>query len=138
MTYGAVRADEMQRFGYPDVHRLTVDTYMPQHPGDGTDRRERQSVFVHLAGLCAVLQCGMPARHATDVLRRLLQTHDDFPALRPAPRPAELTVLHLVGAHDLSEYEQRARQWADAVWQSWANHNDVIRHAVASVMVSQQ
>jgi hypothetical protein len=47
--FGQLQADESLRFGYPPVHRLVVDAYMAQHPGDGSDRRDRQSVFVHLA-----------------------------------------------------------------------------------------
>jgi Family of unknown function (DUF5946) len=59
-TFGEVQADEAQRLGYPAVHRVVVDAYMAQHPGDGSDRRDRQSVFVHLAGLCAVLEHDLP------------------------------------------------------------------------------
>ena len=60
------------------AQRLVVDAYMAQHPGDGRDRRDRQSVFVHLAGLCAVLDFEIEPDHATDVLRRVLETRTDF------------------------------------------------------------
>lgn len=55
-VFGEVQADESARFGYPPAHRLVVDAYMAQHPGDGRDRRDRQSVYVHLIALCAALE----------------------------------------------------------------------------------
>jgi hypothetical protein len=134
MTFGEVQADELQRFGYPPAHRMVVDAYMAQHPGDGTDRRDRQSVFVHLAGLCAVLERGMPPRRATDVLRLVLQTRDDFPVLRRSSGPGDVTVLHLLGARDVDDYDERARAWGHAVWQSWDEQHDVIHAALTSAL----
>lgn len=132
-TFGQVQADELLRFGYPPAHRIVVDAYMAQHPGDGSDRRERQSVFVHLAGLCAVTELRIEPGRATDVLRRVLEARDDFPVLSRGSGPGELTVLHMVGAGDLEDYEQRAREWAGAVWAAWESHHAPIREAVAAV-----
>ena len=53
-VFGEVQADESLRFRHPPEHRLVVDAYMAQHPGDAQDRRDRQSVFVHLVALCAL------------------------------------------------------------------------------------
>jgi hypothetical protein len=44
---------------YPDVHRLTVDTYAVQHPGRPTPQTI-QSVTVHLISLSCVLERGSP------------------------------------------------------------------------------
>jgi uncharacterized protein DUF5946 len=134
MTFGRVQADEMQRFGYPAVHRVVVDTYMAQHPADGSDRRDRQSVFVHLIGLCAVLEVGLPAQRATEAFRTILREHSDFPILRRAAGPGDLTVLHLVETDDLAHYEERALEWAREVWQSWAEQHHVIRAALAAAI----
>ena len=49
-TFGQVQADEALRFGYPPAHRLVVDAYMAQHPGNGSDRRDRQPVFATSQG----------------------------------------------------------------------------------------
>jgi len=100
-AFGEIQADEALRFGYPPAHRLVVDAYMAQHPGDGRDRRDRQSVFVHLAGLCAVLEEGAPPRLATDCLRRVLRAHTDFPALKRRAGAGALNVLHVAGSRDL-------------------------------------
>ncbi len=128
--FGEVQADELHRFGYPPAHRPVVDAYMAQHPGDGSDRRDRQSVFAHLAGLCALLEFDLAADRATRVLRRIVNRRDDFPILRRDRGPGELTVLHMVGARDLADYEERAQEWARAVWQSWATHHSTIVAAV--------
>jgi hypothetical protein len=133
-TFGQVQADESLRFGYPPAHRVVVDAYMAQHPGDGSDRRDRQSVFVHLAGLCAVLELKIEPDRATDVLRRVLEARTDFPVLSRQHGPGELTVLHLVGANDLDDYQQRARAWASAVWAAWGSHHALITDAVRAVL----
>lgn len=133
-TLGEVQANESLRFGYPPAHRLVVDAYMAQHPGDGRDRRDRQSVFVHLAALCAVLEHGVPSRLATDCLRRVLRSHSDFPVLERRAGAGALNVLHVTGRRDLAEYERRAREWAGAVWSSWEEHHPLIRAAVSSAL----
>ena len=132
--FGQIQADEALRFGYSPAHRLVVDVYMAQHPGDGHDRRDRQSVFVHLAGLHAVLEQHMDPAQATNVLRRVLQRRDDFPVLTRDHGPGELTLVRLVGARDLADYENRALAWGLAVWQAWTQHHEVIRQAVRSIV----
>lgn len=136
-TFGEVQADEVQRFRYPSAHRLVVDAYMAQHPGDGVDRRECQSVFVHLVGLCAALEHALPHSHATRLLADVIRHRDgDFPILLRADGPGSLTVLHMVGAANLDDYERRAREWAAAVWNSWSAQHALIRTALRSVLGS--
>lgn len=129
-TFGEVQADEMQRFRYPPTHGLVVDAYMAQHPGDGRDRRDRQSVFVHLIGLCAALELHAPHSHLRAVFRRVLQPRADYPLLSRSQGPGGLTVLHIVGATDPADYERRAREWAATVWQSWRDEHERIRRAL--------
>ncbi len=128
--FGEVQADELQRFGYPPAHRLVVDAYMAQHPGDGGDRRDRQSVFGHLCGLYAHIELDLPAVRASEILRRVVSRQKDFPLLRRDSGPGKLTVLHVVGAPDATTYEARAREWARAVWQAWRTHHDLVATTV--------
>jgi Family of unknown function (DUF5946) len=132
--FGQLQADEALRFGYPPTHRVVVDAYMAQHPGDSHDRRDRQSVFVHLVGLYAVLELNSQPAQATNALRRVLQRRHDFPALTRDDGPGELTIVHLVGARDLADYDHRALNWGRGVWRAWAPHYAVIRGAVTSVL----
>lgn len=131
-TFGEVQADEAYRFRYPDVHRVVVDAYIAQHPGDG---RDRQSVFVHLIGLCAVLEHGLPNAHATKLFGRVIRRRKgDFPVLGRSQEPGPLTVLHMLGAADLADYERRALEWATSVWTSWSAHHDLIRSELRGVL----
>jgi hypothetical protein len=106
---------------------------MAQHPGDGRDRRDRQSVFAHLAGLYAMLELRLPAARATDVLRRVVDGWDDFPILAREAGPGVLTVLHVLNARDETDHDQRAHEWGHAVWQAWKRHHAVIAAAVSEL-----
>lgn len=131
LTFGEVQADEAQRFRYPPAHRMVVDAYMAQHPGDASDRRDRQSVFVHLVGLCAVLEHDIAHPYVTKLLGRVLRHRQGaFPILARTEGPGTLTVLHMIGAADLEDYERRALEWARAVWDSWSAHHELIRAAL--------
>ncbi len=126
--FGEVQAEEARRFRYPQAHRLVVDAYMAQHPGDGSDRRDRQSVFVHLVGLCAMLEHDIRDPYATKLLGQVIRRRQgDFPILARTEGPGSLTVLHLIGADDLDDYERRALEWARSVWESWGAHRELIR-----------
>ena len=124
MTFGRVQAEGA---GSPVARRLILDAYMAQHPGDGSDRRDRQSVFIHLTGLCAVLEQGMAPADVTELHRRLVaDRRQDFPVLSRSGN-GELTVLHVAEAKHVN---RRAREWAQAVWATYAAHHPVIRQAL--------
>lgn len=131
-AFGALRADEMRRFPDSTDNNLVVDAYMAQHPGDGTDRRDRQSVFVHLVSLCAVLERGAPPADSPQVLRAVLAGRRDFPVLPRAHGPGELTVLHVADVADQADHDRRARAWAASVWDAWRDHHPAIRAALAA------
>ena len=87
-TLGEMQADEARRFGYPSAHRVVVDAYMAQHAGDGSDGRDRQSVFVHLVGLCAVLEHDSPHTYVTKLLGRLIRhRRGELPVLERFEQP---------------------------------------------------
>jgi hypothetical protein len=132
--FGELQADEYARFGYPRTHGLVVDAYMAQHPGDGSDRRDRQSVFVHLVGLCGVLELGLPPQRRADLLRRIVSGRDDFPVLVRPPGRGTLTLLHVADAPDATAYERRAREWGATVWAAWEPHHELVRTAVGDAL----
>ncbi len=129
-AFGALRADEMLRFPGSEANNLAVDTYMAQHPGDGMDRRDRQSVFVHLVSLCAVIERGASPSLSPDLLRAVLVRHREFSVLRRAHGPGDLTVLSAMDAASLGDHDDRVRRWADSVWESWREHHATIRAAL--------
>lgn len=126
-SFGALQADETARFGYPPAHGLAVDAYAASHGGDGSDRRDRQSVCIHLIALCAVLERReAPSRRVT-LLRRLTARKLQWPALeRPSGVPA-LNHVHAAAAADVDDYTRRVREWAGAVWSFWSPEHARIR-----------
>jgi hypothetical protein len=129
-AFGALRADEAMRFAGSRFNNLAVDTYMAQHPGDGSDRRDRQSVFVHLVSACAVLERGASPADSPTVLQAVLAGRREFPVLPRAHGPGDLTVLHASGARDLADHDERVRAWAASVWDAWRDHHPAIRAAL--------
>jgi Family of unknown function (DUF5946) len=118
-AFGALQADEMARFGYPPVHGLAVDAYAASHGGDGSERRDRQSVAIHLLALRAVLEEGESSERRIALLRRLADQKADWPKLdRPGGVPA-LNLTHARDASGLDDYTGRVREWASAVWAFW-------------------
>jgi hypothetical protein len=117
-AYGAVLAREYQNavlFGR--CHRLTVDAYAVQHPGDLAERRARQSFWIHGASLWMVLRMGRPHHEATAALKALAQ--GDFPV--PPAQPAfALTHADVLCAPE-AEHEVRVMAWAEAALAGYAD-----------------
>jgi hypothetical protein len=129
-AFGALRADEMLRFPGSAASNLAVDAYMAQHPGDGADRRDRQSVFIHLVSLCAVVEREASPSRSPDVLRAVLARRTEFPVLRRVRGPGDLTVLSAMDATSIEDHDARVRAWAGSAWESWREHHPTIRAAL--------
>src|SRR5579864_3541852 len=84
-VYEEILAKEYGEYGYPDVHRLTVDTYAVQHPGV-PGQKSSQSVWVHLAGIHVVLESGANRPAATRVIGTILSRRSQFEWLEPPQR----------------------------------------------------
>ncbi|MEA2123715.1 MAG: hypothetical protein QOI80_497 [Solirubrobacteraceae bacterium] len=129
-AFGELQAAEMARFGYPEIHGMLVDCYAASHGGGGAERRDRQSVFIHLMAICARVERGMdgPARIA--LLQRLTAQKRDWPVIWPPARMPAVDHTHLRGTSDAAEYERRAWEWAGAVWEAYGPVQDEIRCAL--------
>ena len=64
------------------VHRNSVDVYAVQHPGTD-DRRQRQSVALHLIGLCHWLEHDLEMDRLNAITQRLANADRDWPWLDP-------------------------------------------------------
>ncbi len=126
-AFGALQADEMARFGYPPVHGLAVDAYAASHGGDGSQRRDRQSVCIHLMALCAVLERGETPGGRIALLQRLTARKLPWPHLRRPEGVPALSHQHMAGAADLDAYSGRGRAWAAAVWSFWSPRQPQVR-----------
>jgi hypothetical protein len=107
--------------GIGGLGRHANDAYAAQHPGvDG--RRERQSVAIHLIGLCHWLEHGITDPRLTDLTRAALSGRPDWPWLSPPPG-------HEITVHDLPVPASASdgRRWAEAVWHAWVDHHAQVR-----------
>ena len=134
--FGEVLAREYGEYGYPAVHRLTVDAYAAQHPGTPS-RRSIQSVAVHLISLHLILEHGLASEQATGAIRDALRHRGQFVWLDPPDSTGPVTILDVRAARDVTEHEHLVWAWARSVWKAWSPHHEAIRNW-ASLSVSRQ
>jgi hypothetical protein len=103
------------------VHRLTVDAYALQHPGDPPDRSARQSVWVHYAALYFCLHKQEDHLRIPSVMQKL--TAGTHPALPPAPARFDVT-LEDVLAQGERNHVSAVKAWADCALKAWAELED--------------
>lgn len=125
-VYADVLGREYGEFGFPAIHRLTVDAYAAQHPGK-PGRREIQSVAVHLIALHLILDRAVPLAAAITPIRRAVARADRFVWLTPPSFEGSMTILEVARARDLPEHESLVQRWAESVWAAWSAHHGVIR-----------
>jgi len=124
-AFGEVLAREFGNVSFGRVHRQTVDVYSVQHPGvDG--RRERQSVALHLIGLCHWLELGLEFDLLNAVTQRLASADRPWPWLTP-PEGYPMTVVDIVAARDGAEHVRLVRRWAETTWDAWSAHHALVR-----------
>ena len=80
--YGEVLAREYTDFQYQKVHRLTVDAYAVQHPGQPSPQ-SIQSVALHLISLCAIFEADVQMNEATKIIAQAAERKERFEWLAP-------------------------------------------------------
>lgn len=111
------------------AHRMTVDTYGVQHPG-GDQRRQIQSVGLHLARLCMQLDTPMPPRETNDVMLGFSARKSTLIQLEP-PKRFTLTAADIAPFAGGPKHMGKIREWARATWHDWAPHHAYIRDWIA-------
>lgn len=124
--FGEVLAREYSDLQYQKVHRLTVDAYAVQHPGQPSLQSTR-SVALHLISLCAIFEEGVEMRQATEVIQQAAKGKDRFRWLSLPSSRGALTVADVHPAEDAQEHARVVRQWAEAAWLAWSEHRPTIR-----------
>lgn len=115
--------------GLMGVHRLSVDAWAVQHPGDGS-RRAIQSVGLHLARLMVQIKNGLEGEAANAAMLRFAARKASLPELPPREHYT-MTVGDVVGALEPAAHRAAVRRWADAVWADWSDQHDFIRRWAA-------
>jgi CTP:molybdopterin cytidylyltransferase MocA len=132
-AFGELLAREFQDRAYGRLHRHTVDVYAVQHPGQDA-RRERQSVAIHLIGLCHWLEHGLDASRVIAATQAMLKVdRPEWPWLEP-PIEYEVTVRDVLTAESGSEHERLVRAWAERTWEAWVAHHDLVRRWAAEAL----
>ena len=129
-AFGRLLAAEYENATLMRVHRLSVDAYALQHPGDRGDRRARQSVGLHLARLYRSLELGLKGADANRPMLEFTSRKEDLPTLAP---PAVFTMTmadidHAVGGADHTATVER---WARTTPDDWRHAHDAIRAFIA-------
>lgn len=107
------------------THRLSVDTYAVQHPGDGSPAA-RRSAGLHLARLCIQLAAPIAPKQTNDVMLGLSKHKASLPALR-APKAFSVSVADVAPYAATAEHSAKVRDWAQAAWNDWAAQHHVIQ-----------
>ena len=124
-AFGEVLAREFEDAAFGAVHRHTVDVYAIQHPGtDG--RRQRQSVALHLIGVCHWLEHDIGVERLNAITQRLANADRDWPWLEP-PTDYPMTVVDLLVARNGAQHLRLVRRWAETTWEAWSTHHELVR-----------
>lgn len=124
-TFGAVVAREFSQQGWGSEHRMTVDTYAAQHPGED-DRKQRQSVAIHLVALCHRLEHDLDPKALLRATQEMTAIKREWPRLEP-PGGYSMTVLDVAAAETPDEHLRLVHSWAAATWDAWAMHHATVR-----------
>jgi hypothetical protein len=124
--YGEILAKEYGEYGYPEpTHQLTVNTYAVQHPGKPSGKAT-QSVTIHLVSQYLILEQSMNVQSANHVIKKILQSREQFEWLEPPVPNGRITVADIVTAQDLKTHERLVAEWARDVWKAWsATHHQI-------------
>lgn len=124
--FGEVLAREYGDVLYAANHRLTVDAWAVQHPGE-PGRAARRSVALHLISLCAVLERDASSGEATRLIQRLANREAGFEWLEPPSNLGAVTVAHVHAANDAEAHLAAVERWADSAWEAWSPKHQTVR-----------
>ncbi|MFQ6547096.1 DUF5946 family protein [Aestuariibius sp. 2305UL40-4] len=123
--YNRLLAAEYSDLTLMEIHRLTVDAFALQHPGDGVSRQAIQSVGLHLARLGMQLNKLRSPREANDIMLSLGRHKAGLIPLRPPPW-FRMTVSDIARFAGTSDHPNQVRNWASSTREDWAEYHDYI------------
>jgi hypothetical protein len=113
-----------------DAAQWMVDSYAAQHAAS-PDRRNTQSVAVHLMSLCAALEHGVPGPRLRLLIGTWTHRPGGYPVLEPRPAGYAVTVRDVAGAQ-ASARAGVVRLWAEMTWSAWSDHHEQVRYWLAA------
>ena len=127
--YGEVLAREYTNVAFAAAHRLTVDSYAVQHPGQPSPQ-SIQSVGLHLISLSLVLDHGATMQQATEALQRGSLFKDIFVWLEPPDDLGRITVVDVHAADSPEAHIECVWDWARAARAAWSQQSDRIENCI--------
>lgn len=124
-AFGELLAREFGDVADGRVHRHMVDVYAVQHPGRD-DRRQRQSVALHLVALCGWLEHELSVERLDAITQALASSDRAWSWLTP-PVGFPLTVADVLDASTGVAHVALVRRWGIATWEAWSGHHDTVR-----------
>jgi hypothetical protein len=125
-AYCEVLAREYANPVYRRLHRLTVDAYAVQHPGQ-PNPQAIQSVAIHLVSLCLVLERGRSAEEARRSLSIAAGRKGRYLRLSRPVLMGAITVADVRAAQSPEAHLASVRLWAESAWQAWTPHHGTVR-----------
>lgn len=125
-VYGEVLAREYQQPAYFQAHKLTVDAYAVQHPGQPS-AQSIQSVAVHLIRLCLLLEHGLDVERANAAMLSAARHKARYHWLTPPDSRGEITAADVHRTASAAEHIARVRAWAASAWTAWSEHHGTVR-----------
>lgn len=124
--YSKILEKEYSNPEYMVVHRLTVDAYCAQHPGE-PNPKSIQSINVHLVGLFLVLERQLKPEFARKVIG-IITNHfkTELNWIEPTFPLGEINVSHVVLAKTAEEHRELVYKWAKEVWAAWGHTHEKI------------
>ena len=117
------------------LHRLTVDAYAAQHPGENGPQA-RNSVGIHLSRLALLLDEGWAMERANDAMVSITAKKREYPWLSPPELDQVGTFLPVLGAVGSSAHETAVWKWASGVWHAWEPHHETVKSWLRSAGLS--
>lgn len=128
-SYGEVLAREYSEptFYTGDcIHKLTVDTYAAQHPGEPSLQSIR-SVGYHLTRMYLILDRGISPEQTQQAMVEISATKDKYYWLTPPGDLGAISVKDVYNAKTVAQHKAMVRRWAESVWGAWQEHHGVIK-----------
>lgn len=122
-------AREFSDYRYGKIHRLTVDAYSLQHPGEYM--RSGKSFAAHLTGMCAALEHENTLALNQTVQKWLSTNPRVAKPVQLPERRGSLTIAYIHSASGADEHVERVREWAREVWGAWSEHHDLARRLIS-------
>ncbi len=132
--FGEVLAREYSDLEYHVVHRLTVDAYALQHPGQPSPQCIRSVALLGIS-LCAIFERGVELDRASRILQEAAEDKDRFVWLTPPSSMGSLTIADVHAATDARDHARRVREWSESAWQAWSDHHHVIQQWLSESLI---